>query len=279
MRSFFSTTRGVHEFYLSLIAIGLIVGLASVQWYAIPKLEELFSFALTVSSLLLALVAIIYSLYSNASVENAVSSLSAAVAAVPGVANRLDASASRLASDVGTLTQLTDGLAAKMQTHHDELRSELRVVGSRLAAERTAPPEAAAEVPSVPKVNMDEIVSRVISRTSTLGHRCLLAISHTGKQDAPLVLKQVFQESQVEYVYGYLIALNSVGVYQGTVDGVTLVVRASDIDYQEVRTAALARINRTSKDNPEQLERRLATFQKFEDALQAPEGGPEAPSE
>jgi hypothetical protein len=50
--------RGWHEVYISGALLLIITGLMSVNWYHHDKLVELITFAATVSSLLLALIAI-----------------------------------------------------------------------------------------------------------------------------------------------------------------------------------------------------------------------------
>jgi hypothetical protein len=57
----------VHITYIIGILIAIIVGLITVKWGNIPNLVELFSFALTISSIILAILAIAYAVYSNTS--------------------------------------------------------------------------------------------------------------------------------------------------------------------------------------------------------------------
>src|SRR5260370_8324872 len=55
----------IHAFYVLLILGAIIILLITVRWSAIPRLPELITFALTVTSLVLAVLAIVYAYLSN----------------------------------------------------------------------------------------------------------------------------------------------------------------------------------------------------------------------
>src|SRR5437773_2456443 len=57
----------IHAFYILLILGSVIVGLVAVKWSTIPSLPELITFALTITSLVLAVLAIVYAYVSNSS--------------------------------------------------------------------------------------------------------------------------------------------------------------------------------------------------------------------
>jgi len=57
----------IHFTYITSILTAIIIGLVAVKWSEIPNLTELISFSLTLSSLLLAVIAIVYAIYSNSS--------------------------------------------------------------------------------------------------------------------------------------------------------------------------------------------------------------------
>ena len=65
----------IHVFYILSILIAIIIILITVRWSEVPKLVDYITFALTVTSLALALLAIIYSMYSNTTLSETVSSI------------------------------------------------------------------------------------------------------------------------------------------------------------------------------------------------------------
>lgn len=65
----------IHSFYILTILITIIIVLISVKWGEIENLVDLISFALTISSLILAILAIIYAVYSNNSFSSNITKL------------------------------------------------------------------------------------------------------------------------------------------------------------------------------------------------------------
>lgn len=270
------TTRGVHEFYLGIIAVTLIIALASIRWYAIPKLEELFGFALTVSSLVLAIVAIIYSIYSNASVEGAVTSLSAAVTSIPTTTIKLEDSSNRLAADVHRLTELTDGLNTQMLAHHEELRTELRGMSSQLVAERALPARPNEVTPQTPMVPHD--AQKLLSATSRLGIQALMVVAHAATKSIPVKYKEKFEGTAREYVFGFLIATYSMDVFEGKVSAAEIRVSSTPLLYSQVRQEYLDRIE-TERGEPDKYKRLFDDFQKFERKLLEVDASTEEPAQ
>jgi len=242
-----SSARGVHELYLSIIAVTVIIILASTKWYAIPKLEELFSFALTVSSLVLAIVAIIYSIYSNASVESAVSSLVSAVGTIPTSAVKLETTAERLAGDIQKLAAVTDGLSTRIEVHHEELRTELRTVSGRLENERApTPPSESIEPPAATEIRPDPAV--MLSRCSITGMKVLLVAAHTAKTGKPANLTEIMRPTEVDYAHGFAVALYSTGGILGSPKRDALLATDLGTTYDEVRARLVERIHEVFKE-------------------------------
>ena len=96
----------IHSFYILLILVSIIIGLVSVNWSQVPKLVEYITFALTVSSLILAILAIVYSVYSNSSISELMGEISIATKDVVGHAakegGKFVASASNVVKRTGT---------------------------------------------------------------------------------------------------------------------------------------------------------------------------------
>ncbi len=86
----------IHVCYIIGILISVIVILLTVEWADIPGLKDYISFALTVFSLGLAILAIVYSMYSNSSLTSSL--------------NLLESSSQKLAITSEDLTSATKGL-------------------------------------------------------------------------------------------------------------------------------------------------------------------------
>ena len=65
----------IHTGYVFFILIAIIIGLVTVKWSEIPKLVDYLTFALTATSLALAVLAIVYAMYSNTSFSQTISTL------------------------------------------------------------------------------------------------------------------------------------------------------------------------------------------------------------
>lgn len=93
----------IHAFYVLLFLGSAIVILVSVKWGEIPSLVQYFSFALTLSSLLLAVLAIIYSFYSSSSNSQNISLLSILSDQIAQSASNLGAASVQITKQVEEL--------------------------------------------------------------------------------------------------------------------------------------------------------------------------------
>jgi hypothetical protein len=104
----------VHERYILFILLSVLVGVVTVKWSDVPKLTEYLGFALTLASLLLAVMAIGYAIYSNHGLETNLVSLVSSIGEVKEIASSLSTSSLTLSNDLQTLSERTGGMDLRL---------------------------------------------------------------------------------------------------------------------------------------------------------------------
>ena len=110
----------IHAFYIISILLGIIILLASVRFGNIPNLGDRLSFALTLASLLLAILAIGYNVVSNTSFSQTISTLNEVSRDVSETAKGISIAAKDLAIKIETIpTRLEsmEGRLTESQSH------------------------------------------------------------------------------------------------------------------------------------------------------------------
>lgn len=103
----------IHAFYILGILIVAIIFLISIKWYDIPKLAELVTFGLTVTSLVLAILAIAYAVYSNSSFTQNITTLNDASQEIRTTAKNISEAAERLSRKIETIPTKLESMEGK----------------------------------------------------------------------------------------------------------------------------------------------------------------------
>ena len=98
------------------ILVAVIIGLMTANLGGIPELTNLISFGLTLTSLFLALIAIIYSIVSNTGFSKHVGNLQAAAVEISRASSSLSDITADLASNVAALPEAIEELGTKVET-------------------------------------------------------------------------------------------------------------------------------------------------------------------
>jgi hypothetical protein len=93
----------IHFKYTSGILAGIIVSLLTKDLASIPRLQEYIAFALTFSSLLLALIAIVYSFLSNESLASSLTKINSSADEISRLSSSIRESNETLHSRVGNV--------------------------------------------------------------------------------------------------------------------------------------------------------------------------------
>jgi len=191
----------VHFFYLIGILIAIIVGLVTVKWASIPNLVSYLTFALTVSSLLLAILAIGYAFVSN-------NSLSQYLGQFSGVASEISKNAAELSS-------ATENLDIKIQA----IPPLLKDVGSRVERTEALLQEISLKTPSTStppaSSDLDALAKRFVQWSSISGDLILYSLLLSFQPTIPFSLPDLTSKISgldIQYSQGFLVAANSMGI-------------------------------------------------------------------
>lgn len=152
----------LHVRYTFGILLGIIVLLLTIQWGAIPDLIGYLNFALAVSSLILALLAIVYAYVSNLGQSDLVGRLSTASREMFLSADEVKRATSSLTLQVSEIPAVLASMDEKVSTTQ------------KLVMELTVPPNAGAiNDNTVRAIDSDAITRRFLDSASLGGLLCL----------------------------------------------------------------------------------------------------------
>jgi hypothetical protein len=206
--------RKIHEGYILLILLSVLIGLLTVKWSDVPKLTEYLGFALTLASLLLAVMAIGYAIYSNQGLETNLASLVSSITDVREIASTLSASSKALSTDLQSLSQTTGGI--------DKRVTEIAEYSRLQDQKKQAVVETGPTKPVSTGINLEHFARA----TSTNGKHVLFTLTIAFLNKRAINMREYFQQTgmAVDYNYGFLVALATADIYEGSADfdGVTV---------------------------------------------------------
>src|ERR1051325_1597259 len=104
----------IHAIYILGILLAIIVILVTVRWAEIPALAQYISFGLTFASLLLAILAIAYSVYSNSLFSQNISSLNTASHDISNAANDISQATKNLGQKIDVIPSSIERVEGKV---------------------------------------------------------------------------------------------------------------------------------------------------------------------
>lgn len=249
-----STTK-IHFFYVTLILSMALVILATNHWTNLQGFPEYLSVAATITSLVLAILAIIYSFVSSGSMNQFLGSIQSSTSAMSDVALELrDLSnkgqdiqsraeertadlhrlAQSLSLSLNSLEESTRNIAGKV----DSIPTQLNSLQESIAAQSTlSTPPGSTDSADKPLWTKSEI-EQVLSRVSAVGMLVLKGISVAKEANRFLDVAKIETSELYFYGYGYLMALQATGLvtleYPEKKDGVHAVRLLSGADEIQV---------------------------------------------
>ncbi|EJE4163676.1 hypothetical protein M3916_003831, partial [Vibrio parahaemolyticus] len=128
----------IHSFYILAILLTIIVLLVTVEWSTIEGLKDYISFALTVFSLGLAIIAIIYSMYSSSSLTTSLTLLETSSAKLSSTSETLSSSTHQLSKAVQGIPKAIAKVETRVSETHDLVKNlELSAPPSNIAGSVT----------------------------------------------------------------------------------------------------------------------------------------------
>ena len=191
----------IHFLYIIGILIAIIVALATVNWAGIPNLLSYITFALTVSSLLLAVLAIGYAFISNNSLSQHLGQFSSVAAEI-----------SKGATDMSSATKILD---KKIEM----IPPLLKDVGERVGRTESLLQEISRKEPSgkppPPSLDLDALAQRFLETASINGDLLLYALLLSFQRTTPFNLTDLISADPSldrDYSIGFLVATSSAGL-------------------------------------------------------------------
>lgn len=193
----------VHTFYVILILVSIIIGLISVEWSKVPSLVDYITFALTLSSLILAGLAIVYSIYSNTSLSSSLAQISNAATDVQGASKQISESNDRLKAEVEKLPLRLDQVDKNITNTHKVLKE------FSLSRERDSIPDTLNEN-EAKKINED-IVVNFMKTSSLTGIQALFIVELSYRTKTSFSFKEIINSipdspDNIDYWQAYIVA-------------------------------------------------------------------------
>lgn len=111
----------IHAGYILLILVGTIIGLTTSRWGDNPKLVDYVNFAATLTSLVLAFLAIVYAFFSNWAISTNLAKMQTAADSVREVSSEVSAAAQELREKIEAIPSKLD----QMEGHVVEIRNRM----------------------------------------------------------------------------------------------------------------------------------------------------------
>ena len=258
----------IHAGYVLAILLTAIIGLVAVRTTNIPGFVDYVSFALTLTALVLAILAIVFGLFSNTSISTTLSSL-----------KEYSETATRSSAQ---LARTTDSLQAIVECIPQRLDSVEATVKSTqaLLEQSRAEPDMTVERTESTEISA-EAAHSFLQRASFGGYLALHAAHRAWLKDQPLDIEKAFPLTGSGYMHGFLVAARAAGFIESKSESGT--VRVSWM-HDVLAAEALPAVERWRKERgregPTDVPRRmLEGLESYLNQAQAPEATPSEPKE
>lgn len=202
----------LHFNYIIVILVSIIVGLVSVQWSEVPKLVDYLTFALTLSSLILAGLAIVYSIYSNTSISGSLSEISAAAKEVSSSSMSINQSNIELREEVEKIPVMLDVVDRNIVDTKNIVSTFSEKQEAFTKVDMQANP-----VGAIDKGISDDHLSEFLSLTSIRGLEVLLMVTLSLESETSFNFEEFVENNEnyggtSEYLYGFFMSMVSLGL-------------------------------------------------------------------
>lgn len=192
----------IHAAYILGILLTVIVVLLSVKWADIPNLAQIFSFGLTFASLLLAILAIGYAVYSNSSISQTVSTLN-------NISRDVFESATNISQTAKDLSMRVEAIPLKLDSVEGKVDQATLLLQQFSGVKDELPPSEREDKAAT------EIVELFLRRASVAGLLGLQACFISLAKGKPFNIRDLcsrFSIASELYVLGFLTASRGAGL-------------------------------------------------------------------
>lgn len=195
----------IHSFYILTILLTTIVLLVTIEWSTIEGLKDYISFALTVFSLGLAIIAIIYSMYSNSSLTSSLTLLETSSNKLSLTSESLSSSTNQLSETVRSIPTAIEKVETRVSETHDLVKNlELSASPSNV-------------VGNVSEELSEEFINDFIDKLSYNGLLVLFAINFFYRHKKIFEFDAELAEAMdvdIDYAQGSFVAMYAMGLFE-----------------------------------------------------------------
>ncbi len=192
----------IHFFYITFILICLIIALVTIKWKEIPNIIDYMTFAMTIASILLATLAIVYAFFSNSSFTKNIVSLNDSSKIISDASKIISKSSSELNKKIGDIPIILDKIDKKTDHTINKL-NELKLL----------PLSESENFDIEIKEYDDKVIHNLLHKISANGLKTLLFIkfSYNYKKQFNLESTSNHFDISKDYSYAFLMPLVSLG--------------------------------------------------------------------
>ncbi len=193
-----------HFYYVVSILLTTIILLITAKFGSDQNLVNYISFALTLTSLILALVSIIYSFYSNSSFSENISTLNNATTSMTQTSAKLMDITALLNNKLDELPVLIKGIEGKIDVTYEYL--EKSYTGGQSPTNTV----------ELQTLFANNVVGYFMTNTSVSGLLLLYALTLSETFSKPFQLADICEKVdvfEIQYCYGFIIASSSFGLF------------------------------------------------------------------
>ena len=207
-----ATNSQLHYRYNFVYVVGvlsmLIVGLVTVHWGRVPDLAALLAFGLTVTSLFLSLIAIIFTIYSSDSFSRSASDILSASKTLNISAAETSEASAELRMLLADIPKHFEQLDHTFTSGHSQLIDKMDTLAGQKAVTPASPPVTA---PAIQSSNLSDAVVdlffRYVSYSAVL---CLWTANLARENKVPFFLKDIGPKTDL--YLGLLQVMDGVGI-------------------------------------------------------------------
>ena len=228
-----------HAWYVSGVLLALLIGTLSVQWNGVGCLPEIISFAVGLSSLILAIFAIIQSLTANTGAEATLGAVREAAADLKETASQIKCSAVDLKGLSGTIYESSEANCKAIAYLSSEIKSKSK--------------------PLISNNEQDTIGSVTFGSGSIL-----MAALGSLIKSKPLSFDQIFpQDDNTNYKSGYIFGIRIAKLMDFEREGDKIKVTTISISTNQLIASVKSKKLNTKKIGNMTYEHRLDAVEKF----------------
>lgn len=216
-------TTKTHFYYIVGILVAFIVLLATFEWAGIKDLASYFTFAMTLTSLILAILAILYSFLSSSGLASYVSELRIISKGISSSTDKLGTAATEIRTKV-------EGLDSSIQEFGGDMKNLLNRNTLLSPQQSDSPSETSVKI--------------FLKLSSLLGLQMLYAASRAHLAGKPLELDNFegFKNSK-GYLHGFMVAAYASGIVEYSTTGDGYVINSiHNVVNKTIKAEVLARI-------------------------------------